>query len=107
MADYVEAKVSAGDGSADAIREIANIEQAMDAVEDAVSPGAAISELSAAHARVAASAAREKPRRIEEPMKAWVLAVCGDGGFMMNSQEMETAVRLKLNLVVLVLEDSA
>ena len=34
-----------------------------------------------------------------------VLAVCGDGGFMMNSQEMETAVRLKLNLVVLILED--
>ena len=36
-----------------------------------------------------------------------VLAVCGDGGFMMNSQEMETAVRLRLNLVVLVLEDGA
>ncbi len=36
-----------------------------------------------------------------------VLAVCGDGGFMMNSQELETAVRLKLNLVVLVLEDCA
>jgi acetolactate synthase-1/2/3 large subunit len=36
-----------------------------------------------------------------------VLAVCGDGGFMMNSQELETAVRLKLNLVVLVLEDLA
>src|SRR4051812_19986312 len=36
-----------------------------------------------------------------------VLAVCGDGGFMMNSQEMETAVRLKLNLVVLILEDGA
>src|SRR5271166_1533971 len=36
-----------------------------------------------------------------------VLAVCGDGGFMMNSQEMETAVRLKLNLVVLVLQDNA
>ena len=36
-----------------------------------------------------------------------VIAVCGDGGFMMNSQEMETAVRLKLNLVVLILEDSA
>ena len=36
-----------------------------------------------------------------------VVAVCGDGGFMMNSQEMETAVRLKLNLVVLVLNDSA
>src|SRR3712207_362419 len=36
-----------------------------------------------------------------------VLAVCGDGGFMMNSQEMETADRLKLNLVVLVLDDGA
>jgi acetolactate synthase I/II/III large subunit len=36
-----------------------------------------------------------------------VMAVCGDGGFMMNSQEMETAVRLKLNLVILILEDSA
>jgi acetolactate synthase-1/2/3 large subunit len=36
-----------------------------------------------------------------------VLAVCGDGGFMMNSQELETAVRLKLNLVVIVLNDSA
>jgi acetolactate synthase I/II/III large subunit len=36
-----------------------------------------------------------------------VLAVCGDGGFMMNSQELETAVRLKLNPVVLVLEDRA
>jgi acetolactate synthase-1/2/3 large subunit len=36
-----------------------------------------------------------------------VLAVCGDGGFMMNSQEMETAVRLGLNLVVLVLQDNA
>jgi acetolactate synthase I/II/III large subunit len=36
-----------------------------------------------------------------------VLAVCGDGGFMMNSQELETSVRLGLNLVVLVLEDHA
>ena len=36
-----------------------------------------------------------------------VLAVCGDGGFMMNSQEVETAVRLKLNLVVLILQDDA
>ncbi len=36
-----------------------------------------------------------------------MLAVCGDGGFMMNSQELETAVRLKLNLVVLVLVDDA
>ena len=36
-----------------------------------------------------------------------VLAVCGDGGFMMNSQELETVVRLKLNLVVLILQDNA
>jgi acetolactate synthase-1/2/3 large subunit len=36
-----------------------------------------------------------------------VLAVCGDGGFMMNSQELETAGRLGLNLVVLVLQDNA
>jgi acetolactate synthase-1/2/3 large subunit len=36
-----------------------------------------------------------------------VMAVCGDGGFMMNSQELETAVRLGLNLVVLILEDKA
>jgi acetolactate synthase-1/2/3 large subunit len=36
-----------------------------------------------------------------------VMAVCGDGGFMMNSQELETAVRLKVNLVVLLLEDHA
>ena len=36
-----------------------------------------------------------------------VMAVCGDGGFMMNSQEMETAVRLGLDLTVLVLRDDA
>jgi acetolactate synthase I/II/III large subunit len=36
-----------------------------------------------------------------------VLAVCGDGGFMMNSQELETAVRLKLNLVILIVQDNA
>ncbi len=36
-----------------------------------------------------------------------VMAVCGDGGFLMNSQEMETAVRLGLNLVVLVLRDDS
>jgi acetolactate synthase I/II/III large subunit len=36
-----------------------------------------------------------------------VLAVCGDGGFMMNSQELETALRLNLDLVVLVLTDNA
>lgn len=36
-----------------------------------------------------------------------VVAVCGDGGFMMNSQELETAVRLKLNLTVIILNDNA
>jgi acetolactate synthase-1/2/3 large subunit len=39
--------------------------------------------------------------------KRRVMAVCGDGGFMMNSQEMETAVRLGLNLVVVILNDGA
>src|SRR5262249_21977042 len=34
-----------------------------------------------------------------------VIAICGDGGFMMTSQELETAVRLKLDLVVVVLRD--
>jgi acetolactate synthase-1/2/3 large subunit len=36
-----------------------------------------------------------------------VVAICGDGGFMMNSQEMETAVRLHLNITVIVLRDNA
>jgi acetolactate synthase I/II/III large subunit len=36
-----------------------------------------------------------------------VMAIVGDGGFMMNSQEMETAVRLGLDLVVLVLRDNS
>ena len=35
-----------------------------------------------------------------------VISVCGDGGFMMNSQEIETAVRLGLNMVVIILNDS-
>lgn len=34
-----------------------------------------------------------------------IVAICGDGGFMMNSQELETAVRLNLNLVVIILRD--
>jgi len=38
--------------------------------------------------------------------KRKVMAICGDGGFMMNSQELETAVRLGLDLVVLILNDS-
>ncbi len=36
-----------------------------------------------------------------------VMAICGDGGFMMNSQEMETSVRLNLNIVVLILRDDS
>ena len=36
-----------------------------------------------------------------------VMAICGDGGFMMNSQELETAVRLGMDLVVLILRDNA
>lgn len=36
-----------------------------------------------------------------------VMAVCGDGGFMMNSQELETAVRLQLNIVILLIKDNA
>lgn len=35
-----------------------------------------------------------------------VLAVTGDGGFMMNSQELETAVREKVPFVTLIWEDS-
>ena len=36
-----------------------------------------------------------------------VLAVVGDGGFMMNSQEIETALRYNIPLVVLLLNDNA
>jgi acetolactate synthase-1/2/3 large subunit len=39
--------------------------------------------------------------------KRKVMAICGDGGFMMNSQELETAVRMKMQLVVLILRDDA
>ena len=34
-----------------------------------------------------------------------IIAVCGDGGFMMNLQEMETARRLDVNIVVMVWDD--
>jgi acetolactate synthase-1/2/3 large subunit len=34
-----------------------------------------------------------------------VLAVCGDGGFMMNCQELETACRLKTPFVTLIFND--
>jgi len=36
-----------------------------------------------------------------------VLAVCGDGGFMMNSQELETAVRIGTPIVVLIFNDQS
>ena len=36
-----------------------------------------------------------------------ILGVCGDGGFLMNVQEMETARRLNSNLVMMVWEDHA
>jgi len=39
--------------------------------------------------------------------KRQILAVCGDAGFMMNMQEMETAKRLNSNIVVMVWEDNA
>ncbi|TXS94122.1 acetolactate synthase large subunit [Parahaliea maris] len=39
--------------------------------------------------------------------KRKVMAICGDGGFMMNSQELETAVRLGMNVVCLILNDSS
>ncbi|MDD9952952.1 MAG: acetolactate synthase large subunit [Candidatus Woesearchaeota archaeon] len=34
-----------------------------------------------------------------------VVAVVGDGGFMMNSQDLETAVRMQLDIVVVILKD--
>lgn len=37
--------------------------------------------------------------------KRRILAICGDGGFLMNVQEMETAKRLGTNIVVMVWED--
>ncbi|MGB0505011.1 MAG: acetolactate synthase large subunit [Pikeienuella sp.] len=36
-----------------------------------------------------------------------VMAICGDGGFMMNSQELETAVREEMDIVVLILNDNS
>jgi acetolactate synthase-1/2/3 large subunit len=35
-----------------------------------------------------------------------ILAVCGDGGFLMNCQEMETAVRAKTPIVCLIFHDN-
>ena len=39
--------------------------------------------------------------RLVYPQKP-IVAVCGDGGFMMNSQKLETAVRMKMNLIVII-----
>lgn len=36
-----------------------------------------------------------------------VVTVCGDGGFMMNSQELETCIRLGLDLTVIILNDNS
>jgi acetolactate synthase I/II/III large subunit len=36
-----------------------------------------------------------------------IMAICGDGGFLMNVQEMETARRLNSNIVVLLWQDDA
>nr|WP_315224752.1 acetolactate synthase large subunit [uncultured Flavobacterium sp.] len=36
-----------------------------------------------------------------------VISINGDGGFMMNSQELETAMRLNLDLVIIILNDNA
>ncbi|MFH1700575.1 MAG: acetolactate synthase large subunit [Candidatus Zixiibacteriota bacterium] len=35
-----------------------------------------------------------------------ILTVCGDGGFMMNVQDLETAVRLKLPIVIMIWNDN-
>ena len=34
------------------------------------------------------------------------VAICGDGGFMMNNQEIDTALRLGLDIVILIFNDS-
>jgi len=34
------------------------------------------------------------------------IAVCGDAGFMMNNQEIDTALRLNLDIVILIFNDS-
>ena len=44
--------------------------------------------------------------KLAEPDRR-VVAVTGDAGFMMNSQEIETAIRNKLNIVILIWNDSS
>lgn len=57
-------------------------------------------------ATMGAGLASAMAAKIVHPDKK-VISVCGDGGFMMNSQELETAVRLELDLVVIILNDNA
>jgi acetolactate synthase-1/2/3 large subunit len=35
-----------------------------------------------------------------------IVAVCGDSGFMMNNQELETALRLNLNITIIIFNDN-
>jgi acetolactate synthase-1/2/3 large subunit len=44
--------------------------------------------------------------KLANPMRR-VMAICGDGGFLMNAQEMETARRLNTSITVMVWEDHA
>ena len=57
-------------------------------------------------ATMGAGLASAMAAKIVHPDKK-VISVCGDGGFLMNSQELETAVRLELDIVVIILNDSA
>ena len=57
-------------------------------------------------ATMGAGLAAAMAARIVHPGRK-VLAVVGDGGFLMNLQDLETAVRMELDLVVLVLRDDA
>ena len=57
-------------------------------------------------ATMGAGLASAMAARIAYPERR-ALAVVGDGGFLMNLQDLETAVRLKQDLVVLILRDDA
>jgi acetolactate synthase-1/2/3 large subunit len=56
-------------------------------------------------ASMGAGLASAMAAKITFPQKK-VMAICGDGGFLMNSQEMETANRLKLDLTIIILKDN-
>ncbi len=43
---------------------------------------------------------------IDQPNR-WTLCVCGDGGFMMAAQELSTALRYRLRLIIVIHNDSA